>query len=168
MCIMLCNFKELRLSLGLTQFQLASQSGVSLPTIQNIEAGKANPSLDVLEKLLEGLGLKLKIDFPDVDVEMAIILGVPLSARSGVKVSPTKELLKREVRKWTYSLNHSTFTEREELAFVSFLCAVKDHWPSFYTEIKCPIFEEKINNLKNNGHLIKLRRIAISNLSKYL
>ena len=168
MCIMLCNFKELRLNLGLTQFELAAQSGVSLPTIQNIEAGKANPSLDVLEKLLEALGLKLKIDYPEVDIEMAIILGVPLSAKSGVKVSPTKELLKREVRKWTYSFNHSTFTEREELAFVSFLWALKDHWPSFYTEIECPIFEEKISKLKIKGHVIKLRRIAISNLSKYL
>ncbi|PIS11624.1 MAG: XRE family transcriptional regulator, partial [Bdellovibrio sp. CG10_big_fil_rev_8_21_14_0_10_47_8] len=43
--------RSLRLSLGLTQSQLATLAKVSLPTIQNIEAGRANPGLDVVERI---------------------------------------------------------------------------------------------------------------------
>lgn len=36
-------------------------SGVSLRTINSMESGKANPSVDVLCKILESLGLKLTL-----------------------------------------------------------------------------------------------------------
>ena len=165
---MLGDLKYIRLKLGLTQFELAVQSGVSLPTIQNIEAGKANPSLDIIDKLMEALGLKLKIEFPEINIEIAAYLGVPLSRKSNLKMTASKDLLRREARKWALSFEYSNFSEREKLAFSSFLCALKDHWPSFYNEIKTPLFEEEIQKIRKNGHAIKLRRISISNLSKYL
>jgi transcriptional regulator with XRE-family HTH domain len=167
MYVMLGDFKEIRKSLGLSQVELASLSGVSLPTIQNIEAGKANPSLDVLLKLLDALGLRLKIECPFFDVENAVALGVPLSLE-GVKVKPTKELLLSEARKWVHLFKNDVFSERESLAVTSFLCAIKDHYPTFYSEISCQVFDEMISQLRRNGHLIKLRRIAISKLAKYL
>lgn len=52
---------ERRESLGLSQRDLAELSGVSLRTINAMERGKANPSLDVLSKILEPLGLKLTL-----------------------------------------------------------------------------------------------------------
>lgn len=47
--------------MGLSQRDLAELSGVSLRTINAMEGGKANPSLDVLCKILEPLGLKLTL-----------------------------------------------------------------------------------------------------------
>jgi len=51
MLIMLYNLRILRSQSGYSQVRLAQESGVSLPTIQNIEAQKANPTIDILEKI---------------------------------------------------------------------------------------------------------------------
>lgn len=47
--------------LGLLQPQLSAISGVSTRTIQLVEMGKANPSLDTLIKIADPLGLTLKL-----------------------------------------------------------------------------------------------------------
>ena len=47
--------------LGLLQPQLASISGVSTRTIQLVEMGKANPSIDTLIKIADPLGLTVKL-----------------------------------------------------------------------------------------------------------
>ncbi|HEY0680416.1 MAG TPA: helix-turn-helix domain-containing protein [Chitinophagaceae bacterium] len=47
--------------LGLLQPQLASISGISTRTIQLVEMGKANPSLETLIKLVDPLGLSIKL-----------------------------------------------------------------------------------------------------------
>lgn len=47
--------------LGLLQPQLASISGVSRRTIQLVEMGKANPSIDTLFKIADPLGLSIKL-----------------------------------------------------------------------------------------------------------
>ena len=53
--------KERRLALGLLQGDLAALAGISVHTLSNIESGKANPSLDVLEPLLDCLGLEMNL-----------------------------------------------------------------------------------------------------------
>lgn len=50
-----------RESLGLSQKDLSEMSDVSLRTINAIENGNANPSIEVLCKLAEQLGLKLSL-----------------------------------------------------------------------------------------------------------
>ena len=166
---MICDFKALRNDLGLTQVEFAALSGISLPTIQNIEAGKANPSLDILQKALVALGMELKVVPPAFDVDVAILLGVPLVSNSVTRsFKPTKNLLKTESRKWVQCLKHNTLSERDTTALISFLCALKDYWPTFYKEINCSIFSESIEKMRKNGHMIKLRRIALANLSRYL
>ncbi|MCM5527236.1 helix-turn-helix domain-containing protein [Parasegetibacter sp. NRK P23] len=52
--------KERREILHLLQSQLADLSGISVRTIQLIEQGKANPSLETLLKLSDPLGLNLE------------------------------------------------------------------------------------------------------------
>ena len=54
--------KELRLAKGMTQQQLADESGVTLRTIQRIENGDVNPSLHSLNTL----GRVLKADLSKV------------------------------------------------------------------------------------------------------
>jgi transcriptional regulator with XRE-family HTH domain len=47
--------------LGLVQSQLSALSGVSARTIQLVERGKANPSLDILLQIADPLGLNLDL-----------------------------------------------------------------------------------------------------------
>ena len=51
--------------LELLQTRLAQIAGVSTRTIQLVEMGKANPSLDTLLKITEPLGLELKLTLKD-------------------------------------------------------------------------------------------------------
>lgn len=51
--------------LELLQTRLAQIAGVSTRTIQLVEKGKANPSLDTLLKITEPLGLELKLTLKD-------------------------------------------------------------------------------------------------------
>lgn len=53
--------KERRNLLGVDQKWLAELSGISIHTLSNIESGKGNPSLLVLSRLLDALGMELKI-----------------------------------------------------------------------------------------------------------
>ncbi len=53
--------RQRRELLGLLQPQLAALSGISTRTIQLVEQGKGNPSLDTLIKLADPLGLRLEL-----------------------------------------------------------------------------------------------------------
>ena len=54
--------KEVRESRGLTQVQLAEESGVGRPTISNIENGKTSGiDFEVLEKLANALGVNAAV-----------------------------------------------------------------------------------------------------------
>lgn len=50
-----------RKQLNISQADLAEMSGVSLRTVNAIENGEANPSVDVLSKVLEPLGLVITL-----------------------------------------------------------------------------------------------------------
>lgn len=53
--------KSRRRVLGITQRTLAELSGVGVNTLTRIEKGEGNPSLEVLVKLTDTLGLELKL-----------------------------------------------------------------------------------------------------------
>lgn len=48
---------------GLTQKQLAERTGIAQSDISKLETGNANPSLKTLQRLADGMGMKLKISF---------------------------------------------------------------------------------------------------------
>lgn len=50
--------KEVRLKKKLTQLQLAERSGIERTFISHIEAGSRNVSIDTMEKLFDGLGVR--------------------------------------------------------------------------------------------------------------
>jgi len=56
--------KSRRKELGITQPHLAELAGVSTNTLYKLERGQSNPTLDILCKLTEVLGLELSIDVP--------------------------------------------------------------------------------------------------------
>ena len=54
---------EARMSQGMTQQQLAEKTGIKQGDISKLERGNGNPSLRTLQRLADGLGMKLSITF---------------------------------------------------------------------------------------------------------
>ena len=55
------SLKRRRGLIGVTQRDLAQLAGVSLHTVIDLESGESNPTLGVLNKVLETLGLRIEI-----------------------------------------------------------------------------------------------------------
>lgn len=51
--------KERRKLLGLTQPDLAELADVSVNTLYKLERGQSNPTLDIIERIVEVLGLEI-------------------------------------------------------------------------------------------------------------
>ncbi len=63
------SFKEIgqiiqkrRKELRLLQSDLAEMAGVSVNTLYKIERGQGNPSIEVIEKLVDVIGMELKLE----------------------------------------------------------------------------------------------------------
>ncbi|MCK9299886.1 MAG: helix-turn-helix transcriptional regulator [Bacteroidales bacterium] len=54
--------KERREELSITQAHLAELAGISINTLYKLERGQTNPSLRVLNKLADVLGMELKLE----------------------------------------------------------------------------------------------------------
>jgi transcriptional regulator with XRE-family HTH domain len=160
--------KQLRREFKLSQVELASESGVSLPTIQKIESGQANPTLDVMEKIFSVLGLQLQVHCPEVSIDRAIAFGVPLTGKKDPSVILNKNTLRLESRKWIQQWTSGKFNEREEDALIAIFLSLKIHFPDFYQSIESPVIEKALKTKGNDGRIIKLYRIALSNVSLYL
>ena len=52
-----------RTSQNLTQNELAKRTGINQADISKLENGTRNPSVNLLKRLAEGLGMSLKIEF---------------------------------------------------------------------------------------------------------
>lgn len=48
---------------NITQKQLAELTGIAQADISRLENGNGNPSIDTLERIAQGLGMKLKLEF---------------------------------------------------------------------------------------------------------
>jgi transcriptional regulator with XRE-family HTH domain len=57
--------REIRTRLGMSQRQLARVSGVANATISQIEAGKLNPTVSMLKRVLDGIPISLGEFFSD-------------------------------------------------------------------------------------------------------
>jgi len=57
--------KKRRLSLSITQRELAALAGIGINTLTKIERGEANPSLAVIDKIFNTLGLEVEIKIKD-------------------------------------------------------------------------------------------------------
>jgi transcriptional regulator with XRE-family HTH domain len=54
--------KQRRTALKVTQSTLANLAKISANTLYKIERGEANPTIDILEKIAEVLGLELRLE----------------------------------------------------------------------------------------------------------
>lgn len=53
---------DARKASGLTQKDLSEKTGIAQGDISKLENGNANPSLKTLQRLAEGMGMKLKLE----------------------------------------------------------------------------------------------------------
>ena len=56
-------FINARKSSGLSQKQLSEKTGITQPDISKLENGNANPSIRTLQRLANGMGMKLRLEF---------------------------------------------------------------------------------------------------------
>lgn len=54
---------DARKNSGMTQKDLAEKTGITQGDISRLETGSANPSLKTLQRLAEGMGTTLKLEF---------------------------------------------------------------------------------------------------------
>ncbi|MFT3702994.1 MAG: helix-turn-helix domain-containing protein [Agriterribacter sp.] len=54
--------KKRRKALKITQPHLADLAGISVNSLYKIERGEANPTLELVEKIAEVLGLEIKLE----------------------------------------------------------------------------------------------------------
>lgn len=54
---------DARIAKNLSQKQLSELTGINQADISRIENGNGNPSIRTLQRLAEGLGMKLKLEF---------------------------------------------------------------------------------------------------------
>jgi transcriptional regulator with XRE-family HTH domain len=55
------SLRKRRMSLHLDQKTLSDISGIAVHTLSNIEAGKGNPTVATLDRVLNALGMELRI-----------------------------------------------------------------------------------------------------------
>lgn len=56
-----------RKDLEITQSHLSELSGISVNTIYKLERGQGNPSLEIVQKLMDVLGLEINIEVKKVN-----------------------------------------------------------------------------------------------------
>ncbi|WP_067134576.1 helix-turn-helix domain-containing protein [Microtetraspora malaysiensis] len=61
-----------RAALGRTVASVATEAGLSVPYVANLENGRGNPTVDVLDRLADALGTRLVIGLADPTAEPAI------------------------------------------------------------------------------------------------
>lgn len=157
--------------LGYSQIQLATKADVSLPTLQNIEAGRANPTWDILSKLFDILRYSVRIEEEPLDWEVLSYVGLPLayslSRQSQTRVTPMA--VKAELRKALAYLASASKFNREEEALIAFAAALHDHYPRLFQKYASKhlndLLKTKIKQM-DQGRFIRLRRTALGSLRK--
>lgn len=156
---------------GLTQAALAAAAGVSLATVQSVEAGRANPSLGTLRSLLGPLGLEIALREVPADWDRLAALGLPLAAAEPAPAPATAAELARQFHLGARELERDASApdaERKRECLRALLLAVRNHFPSVYRAW----FRRSgpVRRLPGppSGREIKLARIARARLAEYL
>ncbi|AFS40480.1 helix-turn-helix domain-containing protein [Leuconostoc gelidum] len=67
------NLKKVRIEKNMTLDNVAEMTGVSKPTLHNIETGKTSPSIDNLWKISSGLGIPINYFFSKAGIDFELV-----------------------------------------------------------------------------------------------
>jgi len=147
-------------------------AGVSRATLQNLEAGRANPSLGTLLRILDKLGLGFSCAEQPADWDALCALGLPLLEQEVRVVEKRPEVLARHL--------HCAVAELLDPAGVSMegrrrdsvralLFALRDHFPRVFRDHMAGMAGlASLLDAPWTGREIKLTRIARRSLAEYL
>ena len=161
-----------RRELGMTQAALSAAAGVSLATVQSIEAGTANPSLATLGKLFGVLGLRLRVGSDAADWDLLASFGLPLATAESRRPPSGIGDLPAAVRQAALELSSGEQGEARQRKLESLqalLLALSQHFPSVYGQWfgRVPIVRRLVPP-QPSGRIIKLARVARSRLGEAL
>ncbi len=163
--------RSVRRALGLSQVALAAAAGVSLATVQNVEAGRSNPALGTLRSLLLPLGLDLEVVPAAADWDALADHGLPLAARRRPRVIPVEATLPGLVRRAAAEVSRTPAVdgERRRDALMALLLALRIHYPRLYQRwFGRSAWLRALTPDEPSGRIIKLARIARAALAEYL
>lgn len=159
--------KTTRIARGLTQTTLAQKAGVGFATLQNIEAGRANPEYKTVHAILRALDLSLEIKEATFSWNPLISLGLPLLNTAKItEPNASATLLTTYLNQISKSVLQNA-NSRELDALAGFLWAIKDHYEYTWQTIS-PMLREWFRKQSLNGRHIKLRRLSLAGISRYL
>lgn len=153
----------------MTQQKLAELANVSLPTVQKLERGGGNPSLDVLLKLARVLGMTISLEPSPVDWDALSRLGVPLTSTENASHADLHvETLLLKLRE-ALAAPHDKIEDRNVDALAATLLALKTHWPRTFNRLG-PLVKRsnELISKRSPERLLKLRALAINRLQTYL
>lgn len=162
-----------RRALGLSQASLAGIADVSLATLQNLEAGRANPSMSVLERILEPLGLGVEVRPEPADWDALAAHGAPLAAEGTWRGRRDGASLAAHVRRAALEVDRmavgSPDRQRKLECLQALLLALKLHFPGTYRRHlgRSPLVASLLAD-GPSGRVIKLSRLARATLAEYL
>lgn len=157
--------RQLRKQKKMTQFELAQSARIGIASLQNIESGKANPSLETLEKLLSALGYQLAITKMSSKSFQWTDLGLPLMDEQTLAPPKSGPQLRQEIQNLRVQHLASLKDHRTKMAVAAFFSALKDHFPSIYSSLDLEFRTELEVHFFRNIPL-KLRRISIAWLAE--
>jgi len=100
------NLKKVRIEKNMTLDNVAEMTGVSKPTLHNIETGKTSPSIDNLWKISSGLGIPINYFFSKAGIDFELVkqsdlhpiatenIGVTIQATFNTSVNDNFEIFK--------------------------------------------------------------------------
>lgn len=160
------DLKESRIRLGLTQVELAKRSRISLPMLQLIESGRANPSLRLVEKLSRVLGFEIDFKFKTRASEvLPVFFGILTSynQRSMIERMNREGLIKWVKLLVTELENKSMMLDvRVKDASHAILLSICEYYPKFAAQ-------NSIHRPSTiTGKVIKLKRLALPRLMEVM
>lgn len=167
--------KKTRISMGLSQQKLAELSSLSIATIQNLEAGKGNPTLEVIKSVSSILNFDLELLPQKTDWDSLCHYGLGLMAKNdetkNLKKQRSKNGLKNLLISACLEIQNSKIIidkERYRVAVEALILALKNHYGKFFKEnLNQPIIKEFIPKEITGKHL-KLYRYSKDILGQYL
>ena len=157
--------------LGITQVQLAALTSISLPTIQQIEAGRANPAIGTVNSVFGALGLRLAYEPQAVNWSVLRAGGLPTGGNAEATRPPTADELIRELRHALLDYERGALAAAPRLkeALGATFAALQCHFPRSYARHfgRCKAAMELVQQLPR-ARLIKLKRLAHARLAEVL